>query len=181
MRQPEFKIAFALLMALILCAVPASAGSAERVLPSSVSANEVFQVTVNVADYGAAGQVLEKLPAGFTFVSSTLPEKAVTVNGDKVSFLLMTEKSFSYTLKAPASSGTYQFSGILRDINKAEFPILPSSSSIKVGSSSGGGVQAAAQKVQAAVQAAEPEVPRNLRTMLRLRNCPSRMFLTENT
>ncbi|AKB40062.1 MULTISPECIES: PGF-pre-PGF domain-containing protein [Methanosarcina] len=139
MRQPEFKIAFALLMALILCAVPASAGSAERVLPSSVSANEVFQVTVNVADYGAAGQVLEKLPAGFTFVSSTLPEKAVTVNGDKVSFLLMTEKSFSYTLKAPASSGTYQFSGILRDINKAEFPILPSSSSIKVGSSSGGG------------------------------------------
>ena len=102
MKQPEFKIAFVLLMTLVLCAVPASAGSAGRVLPSSVDTNQVFQVTVNVADYGAAGQVLEKLPAGFTYINSTLPERAVTVNGSKVSFLLMTEKSFSYTLKAPA-------------------------------------------------------------------------------
>ena len=87
--------------------------------------SQEFQVTVNVADYGAAGQVLEKLPAGFTFVSSTLPERAVTVNGNKVSFLLMNEKSFSYALKAPASAGTYKFVGILRDINKTEFSVLP--------------------------------------------------------
>jgi len=139
MKHPEFKIAFALLLLLTLFAVPASAGSAERILPSSVKTSEVFQVTVNVADYGAAGQVLEKLPAGFTYINSTLPERAVTVKGDEVSFLLMTEKSFSYTLKASASSGTYQFAGILRDINKAEFAVLPSSSSIKVGTTSSGG------------------------------------------
>jgi PGF-pre-PGF domain-containing protein len=138
MKQPGFKFAFVLLLLVILCAAPASAGSAERVLPSSIDKNEVFQVTVNVADYGAAGQVIEKLPAGFTYISSTLPERAVTVNGSKVSFLLMTEKSFSYTLKGPSSAGTYQFSGILRDIDKTEFPVLPSNSSIKVGSSSGG-------------------------------------------
>ncbi|KKH46928.1 PGF-pre-PGF domain-containing protein [Methanosarcina sp. 1.H.A.2.2] len=139
MKRPEFKIAFVLLLTLVLCAVPASAGSAERTLPSSVNTNEEFQVTVNVADYGAAGQVLEKLPAGFTYVSSTLPEKAVTVNGNKVSFLLMTEKRFSYTLKAPASTGTYQFVGLLRDINKTEFSVLPASSSIKVITSGGSG------------------------------------------
>ena len=139
MKQPGFKSAFLLILLLILCAAPASAGSAERVLPSSVDKNEEFQVTINVADYGAAGQVLEKLPAGFTYVSSTLPENAVTVNGSKVSFLLMTEKSFNYTLKAPSSAGTYQFTGILRDINKAEFPVLPSNSTIKVKSTSGGG------------------------------------------
>lgn len=139
MKHPEFKIAFALLLLLTLFAVPACAGSAERILPSSVKTNEVFQVTVKVADYGAAGQVLEKLPSGFTYINSTLPEKAVTVNGNKVSFLLLTEKSFSYTLKAPVSSGTYQFAGVLRDINKNEFTVLPSSSSIKVGSTSSGG------------------------------------------
>jgi len=139
MKQPGFKFVFMLFLLVILCAAPASAGSAERILPSSIDKNEVFQVTVKVADYGAAGQVIEKLPAGFTYISSNLPERAVTVNGSKVSFLLMTEKSFSYTLKAPSSAGTYQFSGILRDINKTEFPVLPSSSSIKVGSSSGGG------------------------------------------
>jgi len=139
MKLSEFKIAFVLLLALFLCAAPASAGSAERTLPSSVSTSEVFQVTVNVADYGAAGQVLEKLPAGFTYVNSTLPEEAVTVKDNKVSFLLMTEKSFSYTIKAPASAGTYQLTGLLRDINKTEFSVLPASSSITVGSISNGG------------------------------------------
>ena len=131
----------------ILCAAQASAGSSGRAFPSSVTPNQEFQVTVNVADYGAAGQVLEMLPAGFTFVGSNLPERAVTVNGSNVSFLLMNEKSLSYTLKAPASTGTYKIVGLLRDINKAEFAILPADCSITVsqpsssdsgGSSSGG-------------------------------------------
>ncbi len=142
MKRPEFKFIIVLLLALTLYAAPASAGSAERTFSSSVTPNQEFRVTVNVADYGAAGQVLEKLPAGFTFVSSTLPERAVTVNGSEVSFLLMTEKNFSYTLKAPASTGAYKIVGILRDINKAEYPVLPADCSINVcessGSSSGG-------------------------------------------
>lgn len=132
MRWTEFKIAFVLLLALALCAAPASAGSAERVLPQSIDTGEIFRVTVNVADYGVAGQFLEELPEGFTFVGSPLPEKAVTVNGNKVSFLLMSEQSFGYILKAPASAGTYKFVGLLRDINKADFSVLPADSSINV-------------------------------------------------
>ncbi|MDD3245661.1 MAG: PGF-pre-PGF domain-containing protein [Methanosarcina sp.] len=155
MKRFEFKIAFVLLLTLVLCTAPASAGSAERTLYSSVSTNEVFQVTVNVADYGAAGQVLEKLPAGFTYVSSTLPEEAVTVNGDEVSFLLMTEKSFSYTLKAPASTGTYQFTGLLRDINKNEFSVLPARSSIRVITSGGSGGSGGPLESQSNVEAKE--------------------------
>lgn len=138
MKLPELKIAFVLLLALVFCVVPASAGSIERTMPSSTNTNGEFQVTIKVADYGAAGQILEKLPEGFTFIGSTLPEEAVTVNGNKVSFLLMNEKSFAYTLKAPASAGTYKFTGILRDINKNEFPILPASSSIEIKASSSG-------------------------------------------
>ncbi|HWQ49726.1 MAG TPA: PGF-pre-PGF domain-containing protein [Methanosarcina sp.] len=136
MKRPEFKFVIILLLALTLFTVPASAGSAERTFPSSVSPDQEFKVTVNVADYGAAGQVLEKLPAGFTFVSSTLPERAVTVNGSEVSFLLMTEKSFSYTLKAPATTGTYKIVGLLRDINKSEFSVRPVDCSITVSQSS---------------------------------------------
>lgn len=136
MKWPELKFAVILFLALTLFTVPASAGSAERTFPSSVSSNQEFKVTVNVSDYGAAGQVLEKLPSGFTFVSSTLPKRAVNVNGSEVSFLLMTEKSFSYTLKAPSTTGTYKIVGILRDINKAEFPVLPADCSITVSSSS---------------------------------------------
>lgn len=140
MKRPELKFIVILFLALTLFAYPASAGSAERTFSTiSVNPNQEFKVTVNVADYGAAGQVLEKLPAGFTFVSSTLPERAVTVNGSEVSFLLMTEKSFSYTLKAPATTGTYKIVGLLRDINKAEFPVSPADCSITVSGSSTSG------------------------------------------
>ncbi|MGB9938342.1 PGF-pre-PGF domain-containing protein [Methanosarcina sp.] len=118
---------------------PISAGSAGRAFPATVSPGQEFQVTVNVANYGAAGQVLEKLPAGFTFVKSTLPEKAVTVNGSEVSFLLIGETSFSYTMKAPASTGGYKIVGLLRDINKAESSVTPADCSITVSQSSSGG------------------------------------------
>src|SRR5512133_3903010 len=131
MSWSEIKTAFVVLLIFTLFAVPASAASAERILPSSVNAGEEFQVTVNLANYGDAGQLLEKLPQGFTFVGSTLPERAVTVNGNRISFLLINEKSFSYTVKATSSPGTYKFSGILRDINKADFPVLPADSSIE--------------------------------------------------
>lgn len=139
MKRLEFKFIIILLLALTLYTAPASAVSAYRTIQSPVGPGAEFPVTVNVDGYGAAGQVLEKLPAGFTFVRSTLPERAVTVNGDEVSFLLMGEKSFTYTLKAPASTGTYKFTGILRDINKAEFTITPADCSITVSQSSNGG------------------------------------------
>lgn len=167
MRRPEFKFIIILLLALTLCTAPASAGSANRAVPATVNPSQEFQVTVTVDEYGAAGQVLEKLPAGFTFVKSSLPERAVTVNGDKVSFLLMGEKSFTYTLKAPASTGTYKFTGILRDINKAEFAITPADSSITViqppsggggggkRSGGGGGGAGASQEPQSNVEAKE--------------------------
>jgi len=134
MKWPELIFVVILLLALALVTVPASACSAERTFSSiSVSPNQEFKVTVNVANYGAAGQVLEKLPAGFTLVSSTLPERAVTLNnGSEVSFLLMTETSFSYTLKAPETIGTYKIVGLLRDINKTESTILPADCSITV-------------------------------------------------
>ena len=79
----------------------------------------------------------------------------------------MGEKSFTYTLKAPASTGTYKFTGILRDINKAEFAITPADSSITViqppsggggggkSRSGGGGGAGASQEPQSNVEAKE--------------------------
>ena len=168
----------------ILYAAQASAGSSGRVFPSSVTPNQEFQVTVNVADYGAAGQVLEMLPAGFTFVGSNLPERAVTVNGSNVSFLLMNEKSLSYTLKAPASTGTYKIVGLLRDINKAEFAILPADCSITVSqpsSGDSGGSSSGGSSSQEAVQAAEQAVPPSPRAMSLPKSCPRSLSSLEHT
>lgn len=132
MKQHKWGIFLLFLFALSLSASITSASSAERVLPASVDAGEEFQITINLADYGAAGQVLEKLPEGFTFVSSSLPDRAVTVNENKLSFLLMGEESFTYTLKAPEEGGKYNFVGLLKNIDKNEVLLLPSSSSLEV-------------------------------------------------
>lgn len=144
-----FRIALVAMLFLAVTVVPAAAdleASASRELPASVARGEQFQVTVNVADYGSAGQVLEKIPSGFTYLGSSLQDEAVSVNGSKISFLLMGETGFSYTLEAPASSGTYIFEGLLRDINKNVVYLANSSISVKSssggssgGSSSGGG------------------------------------------
>ncbi len=132
MKQHKWEIFLLFLFALSLSASITSASSAERFLPASVDAGEEFQITINLADYGAAGQVLEKLPEGFTFVSSSLPDRAVTVNENKLSFLLMGEESFTYTLKAPEEGGKYNFVGLLKNIDKNEVLVLPSSSSLEV-------------------------------------------------
>lgn len=132
MKQHKWEIFLLFLFALSLSASITSASSAERVLPASVDTGEEFQITINLADYGAAGQVLEKLPEGFTFVSSSLPDRAVTVNENKLSFLLMGDESFTYTLKAPEEGGKYNFVGLLKNIDKNEVLVLPSSSSLEV-------------------------------------------------
>lgn len=149
MKVSYFRIALVAMLFLAVTVVPAAAdlgASASREMPASVTRGDQFQVTVNVANYGSAGQVLEKIPSGFTYLGSSLQDEAVSLNGSKVSFLLMGETSFSYTLEAPSSSGTYTFEGLLRDINKNVVYLANSSISVKSssggssgGSSSGGG------------------------------------------
>jgi len=99
------------------------ATSATRSLPPSVAAGANFDVDINTADYGAFGQVVETLPAGFSYVSSTLSAAAVDVDGQVVRFTLLEETTFSYTVKASSTVGTYTFSGILKDENKDEYTL----------------------------------------------------------
>ena len=43
-------------------------------------------VTIAAADYGPTGGVTETLPAGFSYVSSSLPDNEVQVDGQEVRF-----------------------------------------------------------------------------------------------
>ena len=64
-----------------------AAASATRVLPSSVAAGDNFDVDISTAGYGDFGQVVETLPPGFSYASSTLSEAAVDVEGQVVKSL----------------------------------------------------------------------------------------------
>ena len=79
-----------------------------------------MEVTVRAQDYGVFGQVVEKLPVGFLYVSSSLPATGVSAAGDTVTFTLLGDDRFTYTIVAPTAEGSYDFSGVLRDFNKVE-------------------------------------------------------------
>jgi len=102
----------------------AESATATRTLPAEpISAGEFFSVRIEAAGYGAFGQVVETLPAGFKYVQSSLNPGSVEVVGDTVRFYLLGDTSFNYTLTAPHTEGTYSFSGLLKDEDKNEYEV----------------------------------------------------------
>ena len=92
--------------------------------PATVAAGGSVTVTIAVADYGQAGGVTETLPAGFTYVSSSLPGSQVTeLSGNQVRFTLQGDTSFTYTVMASTMAGAQTFSGILRDFDKNDHTV----------------------------------------------------------
>ena len=84
-------------------------------LPSSVPASGgTVKVTVNIAGSNVVGSVVETLPlGGFEYVpGSVVPfDIAPTVSGQKVTFILVGEQSFTYDVTVSASPGEHKFSG----------------------------------------------------------------------
>ena len=82
-----------------------------------------LEVTIVVAGYGRVGQVVETLPAGFSYVGADLSEAAVIVEGQTVRFNLLRgegvtvaeEERFTYTVTAPSAEGPCSFSGVVVD------------------------------------------------------------------
>ena len=106
--------------------VSAQGASAIRTFDRSpVAPGGPLVVTIAVADYGSFGAVVETLPEGFEFVSSSHPADQITVDGTTLRFTLIGEASiaFTYTLTAPTTEGLYSFDGILRDADRMDHPI----------------------------------------------------------
>ena len=78
-------------------------------------------VTITVADYGDTGGVAETLPTGFTYETSSL--SAARVNGQRVEFGLIGTSSFTYTVTAPSTTGTFTFNGTLQDHDTNPYPV----------------------------------------------------------
>ena len=94
----------------------AAQGSATRSFtPATVSPGGQVTVTINASNYGPSGSVTERLPQGFSYVSSSLDSERVDVDPQQVIFTLQGEASFTYTVTASDKAGPYTFSGTLRD------------------------------------------------------------------
>jgi PGF-pre-PGF domain-containing protein len=120
--------------------------SSERVLPASVNTGEVFNVTVNLNNYGSFGMVNETIPAGFEFIGLILEDNiSVNENAPHYLFYFFSLDEFTYTLKAPSTAGTYNFDGYLNssitsvNITNAQISVVSSSGSSSSGSGGSGG------------------------------------------
>ena len=125
--------ALVVLELLVVSPVDAQAARATRsfAAPSVVPGGRL-EVRITAAGFGAFGQVVETLPAGFHYVGSTLPDEAIEVEGQTVKFTLFGVDRFSYTVTAPNQEGPHTFSGVLTDAQKVDRPVA-GSSRIRVG------------------------------------------------
>ena len=109
----------------------ASTHSATRTLSeSSVEPGDEITVTINASGYGSFGQVVETLPAGFSYVENSTDPSSIrtSVNGQEVRFTLLgADLSFSYRVLASDTPGDYSLTGTLSDEHGAKEDITPDS------------------------------------------------------
>lgn len=101
--------------------VEAQSHSATRSFDSDWSApGAELQVSIATSDLGGFGQVVETLPAGFTYVRTGLDDFQVEVEGQTVSFTLLGDQSFTYVVTVPSAEGAYTFSGVVKNADREE-------------------------------------------------------------
>ena len=127
-----------LLVTVVLAMTPGIANAkptATRKLPAELlPADSSFLVEIAVSDYGTFSQVLETLPEGFTYITSTINQSDVHYDGvtRTISFTLSNQTSFTYTVALQyydIKEGTHTFSGKLEEytfsgeIGKKEYKV----------------------------------------------------------
>ena len=75
--------------------------------------DSTFEVMLNIAGLQIGG-VVETIPDGFAFISTTHPSNQTYVSGQKVVFTVVNETSIRYEVRAP-SEGSGTFSGTWYD------------------------------------------------------------------
>jgi len=115
-------IAVALLVVSLMFVASAAAETATRTVPSGcIDQNTEFTVTINSP---GTGGVVETLCSGWTYTGSSLDASQVSYVGDVVTFTLVGDTSFTYTVKAPDTPDMCcTISGFFRDMDAIDHPI----------------------------------------------------------
>ena len=82
-----------------------------------------LDVMVTPRGYSRFGQVVETLPNGFSYTSSTLSDVGVAIEGQEAVFTLLEDETFTYTVTATGMNGIASFFGVLKDWDKAEYEV----------------------------------------------------------
>jgi len=123
-----FCIAAILFLFLLPCGV-ANVKATDTAVTRALSTTYPIQgstvdVSLNIKDIQIGG-IVETIPDGFSFVSTTHPANQTYVSGQKVVFAVVNETTIKYAVRAPSEAekgiGTRTFSGMWYDaLNEAE-------------------------------------------------------------
>ena len=106
---------------------PATWGAIRSFSPSYVEPEGQLVVTIEANNYGPFGGVTEVLPPGFDYVTSSLDSSDINFvefpQHQEVNFTLLGVTSFTYTVVAPSTTGTYSFTGVLTNSERGEVPV----------------------------------------------------------
>ena len=87
-------------------------------------------VTITAVDYGLVGRVVETLPPGFRYMAGSVDPSGIRVKVEEdqvedqvVTFSLLGETSFTYTVTASSAAKSYTFSGTLYDVDRVDRPV----------------------------------------------------------
>jgi hypothetical protein len=88
----------------------------KRYAPVGPAPSAEFEVILRItSELPLVVGIVETIPDGFSFESTTHPERNYSASGQKVAFAVIDEKEIKYTVKAP-SSGEGTFSGTWIDM-----------------------------------------------------------------
>ena len=107
--------------------LPGGPNASRSLSADSVAAGGQVTVTITADGYGSFGDVAETLPAGFTYVSSDLPDDQVTDEGQTVKFALLggtPPTTFTYTVTASSVRGDYSFMGVFSGVDANTDPFV---------------------------------------------------------
>ena len=103
--------------------------------PATVAPGGEVEVTITLEDVGRIARVTETLPTGFTYLSSSLDDEEVEDLGNGMHrFIPLRANSWTYTVTASSTEGSYTFSGLLVVSNdRTEDVVVMGPSSVTVG------------------------------------------------
>jgi hypothetical protein len=112
---------------LLICLVAVSSAVPVQAVPTrEISAaplpGEEFVVTLNLSGISVGG-IVETIPSGFTFISTTHPPGRVSIKGQQVSFVILNDTVLRYRVRAPGSGGG-TFTGVWEDFLNQEHGVI---------------------------------------------------------
>lgn len=143
MKVKSVKLVVALLAAVVIAALAAPAMAEEINITRSLSTttpspNSEFDVTLTISGLKIGG-IVEAIPDGFAYVSTTHPADQTNRSGQNIIFSVINDAEIKYSVKA-SSSGSGTFKGVWDGIlNETNGTIADTSVSVHTTGGGGGG------------------------------------------